>query len=311
MNKTGIEYLTHTWNPTHGCTPISEGCRECWAEGMSKRLAGMGKKGYSKEDPFKPTFCPWKLEEPLRRKKPAVIGVSFMGDLFHGNIPFDLIAAIFGVMSFCQQHTFIVLTKRACRMAMFFNHHNGDYKSNFNWWLNEACLTLPENMTKGIRLRPRPDKFPLPNVWLGVSVESDKYRWRIEELIKIPGKHFISYEPALGSLDVKKYLMPSITDAMKAPNARCGHHGNLLHGRACPDCFPNTLNGVIAGCESGPNRRHAKVEWFRDLKNQCVSARVPFFLKQMTQPYMFGHQQKTKVIKMPFLDGQIWNELPF
>lgn len=285
MNRTNIEYLTHMWNPTHGCTSISEGCRECWAKAMAKRLAGMGVRGYSKENPFKPTFCPWKLEEPLKVKKPSIPGVCFMGDLFHEDIPFDVIAAIFGVMSFCQEHTFLVLTKRDARLAEFYRFHNGNYNSNFNWWLNEACSVLPDNMTKGIRLRPRPDKFPLPNIWLGVTTENQQ-RWDERKFfLDIPAaKHFISYEPALGPLDLG------------------------------PD-LKNRIDLVIAGCESGSNRRPAKTEWFRDLKDQCVEAGIPYFLKQMEMitelpSKKWGIMTKLNIVKMPFLDGEIWNQMP-
>lgn len=280
---TKIEWASEVWNSVTGCSPISEGCQNCYAHKMAQRLKG--RFGYPQNEPFRVTFHPDKLEQPLRWKKPRRIFVCSMGDLFHKDIPFDVIAAAFGVMSFCQQHTFIVLTKRPSRMVKFFDgFHNGDYRSNFNWWLNEACSALPDNITKGIRLRPKPDKLPLPNVYLGVSVESDKYRWRIEELIKIPGKHLVSYEPALGPLDL------------------C-----VPYGQGVGDLLIDNIDGVIAGCESGPGRRPAKMQWFRGLKNQCVDANVPFFLKQMDE----SMDKKAPIIKMPFLDGKIWNELPF
>ena len=112
MNKTGIEYLDYTWNATSGCTPISEGCENCWANRMSKRVAGMGVKGYDKKNPFRPTFHPHRLNDPIKVKKPSRIGVSFMGDLFHNDIQWPDVDKILKMTFEAPQHTYIILTKR-------------------------------------------------------------------------------------------------------------------------------------------------------------------------------------------------------
>ena len=173
MNKTNIDYLDYSWNPTHGCSPISDGCRSCWANIMAKRLAGMGARGYSKEDPFKPTFCPWELDKPLRIKKPATIGVSFMGDLFHEDILDHQINSIFLKMINIDWHTYLVLTKRPERMADFVSIGTG--------WRGK-----------------------MPNVWLGVSCENQaRADERIPILLQIPAaKRFVSLEPLLGPVDL-------------------------------------------------------------------------------------------------------------
>ena len=105
MNRTNIEYLDYTWDPTHGCSPVSAGCRQCWALRMSKRLAGMGVRGYSKDNPFKVVCCLEKLHEPFKLKKPSRIGVSFMGDLFHDDVPFEFIWRIYPA----QQKIFMII----------------------------------------------------------------------------------------------------------------------------------------------------------------------------------------------------------
>ena len=273
MNRTAIPFLTHTWNPTHGCNAISEGCRSCWAETMAKRLAGMGARGYEKEDPFKPTFCPWELEKPLRVKKPAIIGVSWMGDLFHDDVEWNWKYKIFEMMLHACWHTFMVLTKRPKpeTMDLIYFHLKRNYDCHI---------------------------IPLPNVWFGVSAENQQ-RWdKRKFFLDIPAaKHFVSLEPFLSDIDLGLRAGGLVYDA---------HQGILS----------NKLDLVIAGCESGPNRRPAKTQWFRDVKNQCVETGTRFFLKQMegiaeVQSKKWGTMTKSTVIKMPFLDGQIWNALPF
>ena len=160
-----IEWTEMTWNPTVGCTKISPGCKHCYAETMSKRLHGMGMRGY--ENGFQLTLMPERLSEPLERRKPTVYFVNSMSDLFHEKVPFEYIRKVFDVMAEAKQHTFQVLTKRAARMARF-------------------C--------KGIEVPP--------NVWLGVSVENRKYGVpRIDVLREIDVFiRFLSVEPLLEDL---------------------------------------------------------------------------------------------------------------
>lgn len=160
-----IEWTEQTWNPTVGCTKISPGCKNCYAETMAKRLQAMGMRGY--ENGFRLTLMPERLAEPLERRKPTVYFVNSMSDLFHEKVPFDYIRQVFEVMAQAPQHTFQVLTKRAQRMAEF-------------------C--------KG--------KDVPPNVWLGVSVENKKHGVpRISVLREIEaGVRFLSVEPLLQNL---------------------------------------------------------------------------------------------------------------
>lgn len=160
-----IEWTEQTWNPTVGCTKISPGCKNCYAEIMAKRLQAMGMHGY--ENGFRLTLMPERLSEPLERRKPTVYFVNSMSDLFHEKVPFDYIRQVFDVMSQAPQHTFQVLTKRAERMAEFCNGRD-----------------VP------------------PNVWLGVSVENKKHGVpRISVLREIEaGVRFLSVEPLLEHL---------------------------------------------------------------------------------------------------------------
>jgi len=214
MNKTKISYLTHTWNPTHGCSPVSEGCKFCWAKTMSKRLAGMGVKGYSRDEPFKVVCCPENLDEPLRIKKPSRIGVSFMGDLFH-DVPDDFITRIAIAQTEAPQHDYLWLTKRPKRMAEYIKKHS------------------------------------VPKLaWLGVSVENQK-TWDERSVIlrKIRASIlWISFEPLLENINM----------------------GDI-----------SWLTWAVIGTESGNNRRECKIEWIRDVVNQCKHAHVPVFVKQI------------------------------
>ena len=165
-----IEWTEATWNPTVGCTKISPGCKNCYAETMARRLQAMGMRGY--ENGFRLTLMPERLSEPLERRKPTVYFVNSMSDLFHEKVPFDYIRQVFDVMAQASQHTFQVLTKRAERMAEFCQG-----------------TIVP------------------PNVWLGVSVENRKHGVpRISVLREIEASvRFLSIEPLLediGEIDL-------------------------------------------------------------------------------------------------------------
>lgn len=160
-----IEWTEQTWNPTVGCTKISPGCKNCYAETMARRLTAIGVHGY--ENGFRLTLLPERLSGPLERRKPTVYFVNSMSDLFHEKVPFEYIRRVFDVMARAPQHTFQVLTKRAERMAEF-------------------C---------------RSAEVPA-NVWLGVSVENRKHGVpRIDVLRKVPARvRFLSVEPLLEDL---------------------------------------------------------------------------------------------------------------
>jgi len=168
--NSAIEWTERTWNPTTGCTKVSPGCRNCYAEVMARRLKGIGVKGY--ENGFALTLQPERLEEPLRRKKPTVYFVNSMSDLFHEAIPEDFIRQVFDVIRDAPQHTFQVLTKRADRMQQFLKSFD-----------------------------------PPGNVWIGVTVENKMHGLpRIEKLRRTKAHiRFLSMEPLLehlGNIDL-------------------------------------------------------------------------------------------------------------
>ena len=163
--RSNIEWTEQTWNPTVGCTKISPGCKNCYAEVMARRLQAIGVRGY--ENGFRLTLIPERLEQPLERRRPTVFFVNSMSDLFHEKVPFEYVGRVFDVMARAPQHTFQVLTKRAERMAEF-------------------C--------RGIEVPS--------NVWLGVSVENRKYGLpRIGLLRGVEARvRFLSVEPLLENL---------------------------------------------------------------------------------------------------------------
>ncbi len=271
--STKIEWATETWNPITGCTPISEGCQNCFAKRMANRLKG--RCGYDKDNPFNVTLHPDRLGQPLRWKKPRRVFVCSMGDLFHPDVRDEWIDQIFWQMGrVARWHTYLVLTKRPERMRD---------------WLNKAYN----------------ENAPYRNVWLGVTCENQaRADERIPVLLQTPAAvRFVSVEPMLGPVD--------LTDICTAKTADYSEHVNTLSleewteeeaRREFGDNYSPPLDWVICGTESGPKRRPAQIERIRSLKNQCVSSGVPFFLKQM--------EVDGKLVKMPELDGQKWNEYP-
>lgn len=283
MNRTKIEYLDYTWNPTHGCSPVSEGCANCWARTMAKRLAAMGAESYDPADPFKPTFNPRELDLPFRLKKPSRIGVSFMGDLFHEDVSDEYIAKVLsGTIS--KKHIFLLLTKRPERMREFFKRckswegwitHSGNPPSSYGGngiivgYEKEVLTKYEKNCGK--KATPL---WPPSNLWFGVTCENQRTAdERIPILLQIPAAvRFVSLEPLLAPVD----LTCIQTDLVEI-NALSGDHGvyRPLQGRS-----DLKLDWVIVGGESGPGARPMHPEWARSIRDQCVEAGVPFFFKQ-------------------------------
>lgn len=231
--KSTIEWTEATWNPVTGCTKVSPGCKHCYAERMAERLRAMGQDNY--RNGFDLTLHPHMLELPLRWRKPRMIFVNSMSDLFHDDVPLDYIQRVFDVMRRAYWHRFQVLTKRSERLA---------YLDPELGWAS--------------------------NIWMGVSVESDKYRSRIDDLrTTLAMTKFLSLEPLLGPL----YAL---------------------------DLYDIQL--VIVGGESGPRARPMDPAWAIDLRDQCLLAEVPFFFKQ------WGGANKKLAGRI--LDGRTWNEMP-
>jgi protein gp37 len=246
-----IEWTDRTWNPVRGCSRISEGCRNCYAERMASRFALFPPKdgmtamrgpfyGYAEKGRWtgRVELIPDKLDEPLRWREPKRVFVNSTSDLFHEALPDGAIGRVFSVMEQSQQHTFQVLTKRPARMLGLLSE-----------WESWNVRT------------PR-------NVWLGVSVEDQRTAdERIPLLLQTPAAvRFVSYEPALGPVDFTDHL-----DEQGYETG--GPQGWTTTGRG--------LDWVIVGGESGPGARPCDVAWIRDVVRQCREAGVPVFVKQV------------------------------
>lgn len=222
MSKTKIQWTERTWNPVTGCTKVSEGCRHCYAETMAKRLQGMGQQRYA--NAFSLTIHPDALDEPKQVKKPSMFFVCSMADLFHKDVPFDFVDKVMETIEACPRHTFQILTKRPERMVEYF-----------------------------IRRAKRLHRlFDLPdNVWVGVTVESEREIPRISVLRRLlthsKNIKFISCEPLLGDLGML----------------------NLA-----------AIDLVIVGGESGPQARPMQKQWVLNIMRQCEEQCVNFFFKQ-------------------------------
>lgn len=278
-DNTGIEWTDATWNPIRGCSRVSEGCRNCYAEGVAKRFSGEGlpyegliAKGGQWNGQI--TVADHLMDWPLRKRKPQRIFVNSMSDLFHESVPDEVIAAIFGVMAAAPHHTFQVLTKRPERMRAWFDWHAKQVRHReWEWekWRvceEEAMEYVPELPAKGCM-----QTWPLPNVWLGVSVEDQATaNERIPLLLQTPAAvRWISAEPLLGGVDVRWALGHPIQISA----------GFLQRGQFSPGLETlRPLDWVVVGGESGRNARPMHPEWARSLRDQCEAAGVPFLFKQ-------------------------------
>jgi len=239
-----IEWTDETWNPVTGCTKISAGCANCYAERMARRLAG--RYGYP-EAPhhFDVTLHEDKLELPLKWKKPRKIFVCSMSDPYHPDVPASYIVNIYEVMSAAKQHIFIVLTKRPERIIPVLYGEEG------KWYLGGGDY--------------------LPNIWHLVTTETQEMAdKRIPELLKLEQHGWpvlgVSAEPLLEPLYIRRYLYQAYE------LCDCGNE-LPIDGRV-------PLDWVICGGESGPNARLMKIEYARSLRDQCAAVGIPFFFKQ-------------------------------
>jgi protein gp37 len=238
-DRSAIEWTEATWNPVTGCTQVSPGCAHCYAKTFAERFRGVP--GHPYEVGFDLTLRPERVGQPLEWKKPRLIFVNSMSDLFHENVPVEFIAQVFDTMRRASWHRFQILTKRADR-------------------LEELCHGLP---------------WP-ENVWMGVSVENQRWTSRIDQLRRTPATtKFLSCEPLLGPLTLK------------------------LHG----------IDWVIVGGESGHRARPMQLAWARSVRDQCIEAGVPFFFKQWGAHDEQGIRRGKKASGRE-LDGRTWDEMP-
>lgn len=256
--STKIEWTDETWNPVTGCSKVSQGCKNCYAMREWPRLAGNPKTAYFGRE-FTDVRChPERLDQPLRWSKPRRIFVNSMSDLFHPDVPDDFIDRVFAVMALSPQHTFQVLTKRPERMRAYMNHGEGFGRWGF---IDGRARQIYAERNRAPFPTGKVLLGPLPNVWLGVSVEDDATACtRIPLLLDTPAaKRWISAEPLLGFIDLEPYIQ----------------HRYLDHVATMP-----RLDWVVVGGESGPNARPMHPDWARSLRDQCVGAGVPFLFKQ-------------------------------
>lgn len=258
-DNTKIEWTEATWNPIRGCSRVSQGCVHCYAEGVARRFSGPGKpyEGLiNKHGSWSGniTFVEHVLDQPLRWRRPRRIFVNSMSDLFHENVTDEQIDKIFSVMARAQQHTFQILTKRPERMRV--------YLSDSVW----AEIHGP--------------KWPLPNVWLGVSVENQEAaNKRIPLLLQTPAAiRFLSCEPLLGQIDLSGFFGMYWNQTMQCWESTGQEFNHLYKGKG--HVGKKLIDWVIAGGESGHGARPMHPDWVRSLRDQCRAAGVPFFFKQ-------------------------------
>lgn len=258
-----IEWTDATWNPVTGCTKVSPGCDHCYAETFAERWRGTP--GHHFETGFDVTLRPERLAEPLRWRKPRRVFVNSMSDLFHDDVPTEFIAKVFATMAQTPQHTYQILTKRHGRMRSLIGGEIDGGQS-----LLEALADEDDAQALyGAH-------WPLRNVWLGISVENQKWAdVRVPALLETAAVvRFLSCEPLLGPVDLSRWLGVEYMDALEGYGEEIGA---ALTGRVGPS---GGLHWVIAGGESGPGARPMHPGWARTLRDQCTAAGVPFFFKQ-------------------------------
>lgn len=250
MNKTKIPWADYTWNPIVGCSPASEGCANCYAAAISKRFHLPWGSAH---------FMPERLEQPATVRKPSRIFVCSMADLFHDSIDDDCINQVFNAMASYDWHTFIVLTKRPERMA--------DWLSGNRRWFMGGCPIANVEYWK---------TWPLPNVWLGVTAETQaRADERIPILLNIPAVvRFVSVEPMLEPIDLRRRYFrsaASMANPCSPPtydqvDYLTGFRGTVDHHcRGAGFVTDKKLNWVIAGPETGPKARSCEDAWINAL----------------------------------------------
>lgn len=265
-NESKIEWTDATWNPVRGCTKISPGCKNCYAETFAERWRGVP--GHPYEQGFDLRIVPEKLEEPLRWKKPRRVFVNSMSDLFQDGVPFEFVEVVLGI-GLWSPHTLQILTKRADRMEQFFSQTSPQRCCDAATdWVNDSDnqRLMPKEWTEPS------DWSEAERIWLGVSVENQQYAdERIPLLLQTAAaKRFISYEPALGPIDLTNVKIP-----VGSMDALTGRH--LGEDGYCVE----SLDWVIVGGESGPGARPFDIQWARDVVQQCTAAGIACFVKQL------------------------------
>lgn len=289
---TAIEWTDATWNPVTGCSKVSPGCAHCYAETLSHRWQWTTKPWTPENAAENVVLHPERLSKPLSWRKPRMVFVNSMSDLFHELVPLDFVDEVFARMLAAPQHTFQVLTKRPERMRDYFDHAVSTFDTKSRVWSIAASVLGASRETGGWPC----EEWPLPNVWLGTSIENDRHTFRADILREIPAAvRFISAEPLLGPL-------PSLD----------------LTG----------IGWLIVGGESGPNHRPISEEWVRKLRDACLAgcegcAERHRRIREAGHVVPFGHAcsgrtsfffkqwgGRTPKSGGRLLDGREWSEYP-
>jgi len=246
MSKHGIEWTDETWNPLRGCSIVSAGCLNCYAMKIAHRYSapGMAYENLTERSnkgkvrwTGEVRLVPAQLNKPLHWKKPRRVFVNSMSDLFHETVPLDYIQDVFKVMRKAKQHQFQILTKRSDRLR--------ELDDSLAW---------------------------APNIWMGVSVENNRYTYRADHLRETGAQvKFISVEPLIGPV---------------------------------PSLSVKELDWVIVGGESGTGARPMDLDWARKVRDKCLNEGVAFFLKQL------GGVRDKRGEEKAILDGRRWTEYP-
>lgn len=267
-----IEWTEATLNPVTGCTKVSPGCDRCYAETFAERFRGV--EGHHFQNGFDLQLRPDKLALPLRWKKPRRIFVNSMSDLFHADVPDEYIARMFAVMAATPRHTYQVLTKRHARMRSLANSEEFTAEVRLQVRRLVEAESWQPSATWLINDQKR---WPLPNLWLGVSVEDQQWaETRIPALLQTPAAvRWISAEPLLGPVDLRN---------LRARNGALidclGGDVKTRDGREVYSCAPSVLDWVVVGGESGRGARRMDAAWARALRDQCGTAHAAFLFKQ-------------------------------
>ncbi|PND22893.1 hypothetical protein CN934_03565 [Ensifer sp. MMN_5] len=294
-DATKIEWTDATWNPITGCAVVSPGCTNCYA----MKLAGTrlknhpSRKGLTKDTKAGPVWTGEVrlnrqfLDQPLRWTSPRMIFVCAHGDLFAAGVDQVWIDHVFAVMALAPQHTFQVLTKRPERMREYML----GMSSRRSFIAGYGALARGGNLPDHYETAYEALAKPLPNVWLGVSVEDQKRAdERIPILLDTPAAiRWISAEPLLGPLDLTCIHQPNAGSGPWWFDALTTDRMGWFHDEAAtnptdedPLAFSgySRLDWVVAGGESGPGARPMHPDWARSLRDQCAAAGVPFLFKQ-------------------------------
>lgn len=284
MTYSLIEWTDATWNPTRGCSRVSEGCRNCYAERVARRFSRKDQpyEGFTRLTQSGPRWTGRveliraKLDEPLSWRKPRRIFVNSMSDLFHEGLSNEAIAAVFGIMAAARRHTFLLITKRAYRMREWFRWVEAGRPGASTPKAILAQEAAPLDQPDRVVAAEQP--WPLANVWLGVSVEDQATAdARIPELLATPAAvRFVSYEPALGPVDFAWLRVhEGDLDALR------GSRHDDFESSGVPTGTTEHLDWIIIGGESGPGARPFDVAWARSTIAACREAGVACFMKQL------------------------------